>query len=145
MSAVARKMAPAADAPRILEVPEIVARWNEIKPLLASVGNKGQYWSATPGHAFAHFHDGTWTLWALGEPVRAVCAVGVARENDGSLSLRLEQVAGHAAWSVELEPIAAWARQRGCVRIVMPRARRGWARVFRKRFAVTALYLEASI
>jgi len=145
MSAVRALAMPAADAPRILEVPDIVARWDEIRPLLESVGGRGRYWSASPGHAFAHFHDGTWVLWALGDPVCAVCAVSIAREDDGSHSLRLEQVAGHAAWDAELAPIEAWARQRGCVRIVMPRARKGWARVFRKRFSVKALYLEAAL
>jgi hypothetical protein len=132
-------------APRILSVPEIVAAWDTIRPMLESVAHRGRYWTTPAGECFQRFHAGHWVLWALGEPVRAICAVGVAKEYDGSLSLRLELVAGEADWHAELAPIAAWGRERGCVRICMPRARKGWARVFRDTFKVNALFLEAPI
>jgi hypothetical protein len=131
---------------RILTVPEIVERWNAILPLLESVASQGRYWTTPAGLAFQRFHAGEWTLWALGEPITAICAVGVAKEYDGTLSLRLELVAGSAAvdWHAEFDAIAAWGRERGCVRAVMPRARKGWARVFPD-FVVKALFLERPI
>ena len=138
--------APVHDTGRILTVPEIVAQWDRIRLLLESVAGGGRYWTTPAGDAFQRFHAGQWVLWARGDPITTLCAVGVAKEHDGTLSLRLELVAGHAAdWHAQLEPIAAWGRERGCVRIVMPRARKGWARVFRDRFKVQALFLEAPI
>jgi hypothetical protein len=141
-----RREAVAPATGRILTVPEIVAAWPQILPLLESVAGHGQYWTTPAGLAFQRFHAGEWTLWALGEPITAICAVGVAREYDGSLSLRLELVAGHAAdWHAQLEPIAAWGKARGCVRVCMPRARKGWARVFKDTFRVNAMFLEAPL
>lgn len=131
--------------PRILSVGEIAERWGEICPLLERVATPKRYWATTPGEAFQKFHAGQWVLWALGDPVHAICAVGIAKEKtDGSLSLRLEQVAGKADWEAHLAPIEAWARMRGCVRIVMPRARRGWLRRMRD-FRITAVYAEKAI
>jgi hypothetical protein len=135
-------------APRILKVDEIASRWAEILPLLASINRPKRYWCVTPGEAFEHFYRGHWTLWVEGDPVTALCAAGVLKERDGSLSLTLELVAGKADWPAALEPIEAWGRERGCVRTVMPRARAGWlsrSYAFRKRFRVKAYYAEAPL
>ena len=141
-----RREAVAPATGRILAVPESVAQWDRILPLLESISGHGQYWTTPAGEAFQRFYAGQWTLWVLGDPITTLCAVGVAKEYDGTLSLRLELVAGHADdWHAQLEPIAAWGRDRGCVRICMPRARKGWARVFRDKFKVQALFLEAPI
>jgi len=132
--------------PRILLLDEVVQLWPQILPLLASIGGLKRYWAHSPGEAFEHFYRGTWTLWVEGDPITAVCAVSVVKERgDQSLSLRLELVAGKADWDAALAPIEAWGKERGCVRIVMPRARPGWKRRFRDRFVVQALFLEAPI
>jgi hypothetical protein len=138
--------APVMDsAGRILTVPEIVAQWDTICPMIESIARGGRYWTPPAGEAFQRFYAGHWVLWALGDPITAICAVGVAKEYDGTLSLRLGLVAGHAAdWHAQLAPIAAWGKARGCVRVCMPRARKGWQRVF-PNFKVHALFLEAPL
>jgi hypothetical protein len=145
MNAHAAMVPEAATSGRMLTVPEIVQRWDRILPLLEAVTRGGRYWTTPAGLAFQRFHAGEWVLWAAGEPVHAICAVGVAKEYDNTLSLRLELVAGEADWHAELAPIAAWGKARGCVRICMPRARKGWARVFKDTFKVNAIFLEAAI
>lgn len=131
--------------PRVLTLQEIIDRWAEIRPLLESIRSPKRYWAPSAGEAFQRFHAGHWNLWVLGDPIEAICAVGVAKENDESLSLRLELVAGHADWFARLEPIAAYGRSRGCVRVTMPRARRGWLRRWRGVFKCNAVFLEAPL
>lgn len=144
MSAV-RQILEAPSVARILSVREIVERWAEIRPLLERIQTPRRYWATSPGGAFQRFHDGRWALWALGDPVVAICAVGIENHDNGTKSLRLEQVAGHADWEAELALIEAWARAQGCVRTVLPRARIGWPRRLSRRFKVTAVYAEAPI
>jgi hypothetical protein len=144
MSAAARKMAPADDTPRILEVPEIVERWRELEPLLERVCGRRLAWPDMVS-VMDRLARGDWQLWAAeydGEIVAVLCT-GIGRERDGSKTLRFELIAGDSPdWGHE-GVFLDWGRQQGCVRARIT-GRHGFRRIFHD-WTLTSVTLERAI
>lgn len=125
---------PASDVPKV---------WDRVRELFAAVSRKNPA-ASPPDAVLERLLRREWQLWVLGDPIVAVTATGLVPRCDGTKALHLEQVAGNADWTRHIATLEAWGREEGCTRVVMPRARRGWARKFPD-FRDAAVMLEREI
>ena len=122
--------------------------WGAIEPVLskACADSRGEF--TIPGilHNMG-LNDGVemWRLLAIvrGDELQAVMVVCVTQLDDGCLSLDCLLAGGDRAkdW-VKVDPeFDAFARQRGCRKVRIPRARTGWPQIL-PHWRITGVWLE---